>query len=134
MTPTDIVASLKSASKGSADVLADWLADRGMPWTFPSPNNAPDEGEDCVAFCRWCRTPVSYPNRPDMIRFYRAWVCSCCSPVPDPRLIIINLLGRMSIQLQSDVTRRLGMSQTLAMNEAPYDLLEAVLDVINENT
>jgi len=133
MNPKDIVASLKLGQVGAANVLIDWLEERGVSWVFPTPNNDPEEGEDCTAFCRWCRTPVSYPKTEKMIKFYTRFTCTSCSPVPGPRLLINNLLGRMSIHLQSDVSSRTGMSQALALQDAPFELLEVVLHVINEN-
>ena len=123
MTPSEIVDSLRSQRKGAADILADWLIDHNFAWQFPMPDNAPSEG-DCIAWCRWCRTPVSYPQTMAMIRAHTRWTCTSCTPVPPPRLLINEMMSRMDLKMQIQVSSR--------SNGEEYDMLRCVLEQIEE--
>ena len=119
----------RTHQKGAGLVLVDWLTEKGFPWIFPANQVTPDE--ECTNYCRWCRHPVSYPGTQRMIRFYRDFTCTSCTPNPSPSLICSELVSKMSLALQTAVVSQFGASYDRGISEDPLGLMESVLIVID---
>jgi len=128
-----LIHDLKIKTRSCMDNFVEFLISNNIPWKFPQ--NKIDPYKESIALCRWCQTPYIFIGRPELTKQFDSWICTSCTPAPNPRFIISKILSSYynSQELFQDLCIDVSNSPNLTDNDVYDTLYRMVLFLVNKN-